>query len=44
MRVYTFKNCVVRADSSIGYTETIFRDGAIVPAYPTGAAEQQKAA
>jgi hypothetical protein len=40
MRILTFKNCVVRAHLSAGYTETIFRDGSIVPAYPTGTAEQ----
>ena len=42
MRILTFKNCVVRAHLSVGYTETIFRDGSIVPAYPTGDDEQLK--
>lgn len=40
-RVFTFRNCVVRADFGLGYTETIFRDGSIVPAYPMGTREQR---
>src|SRR5690348_11324108 len=44
IRVLTFKNCVVRADLNLGYTETIFRDGSLVPAYPTGLADQMQTA
>src|SRR5215211_2094253 len=40
MRI-TFRNCEVRADLATGFTETIFPDGARVPAYPNGTDEQR---
>lgn len=41
-KILTFKNCVVRADLALGYTETIFRDESRVPAYPTGGDDQRQ--
>jgi hypothetical protein len=41
-KILTFKNCVVRADVKLGYTETVFRDGSLVPAYPTGCDNQRQ--
>ncbi len=44
MKFYLFKNCTVRADLARGYTETIFRDGTKVPAYPNGESDQKNSA
>lgn len=40
-KTLAFKNCVVRMEKS-GFTETVFRDGSRVPAYPTGLADQRE--
>lgn len=40
-RIISFKNCFVRAELNVGYTETVFADGSLVPAYPDGTPEQR---